>query len=78
MQGEGMMQFMPPGMPPPMGMPPQGPMGGMRAPLLGAAPPGFMQQRQMGPGPPNRFGPPGKYVIQFQISTCWLLSIKIS
>lgn len=52
------MQFMPPGMGPQMGMPPQGPMG-MRPPLLGAAPPGFMPQRQMGPGPPNRFGPPG-------------------
>lgn len=59
MPPEALMQYMPPGMPPQMNMPPQGPMG-MRAPLLGAAPPGFMPQRQMGPGPPNRFGPPGK------------------
>lgn len=51
-----MMQGPPPGMQM-MGMPPGGPPMGPRT-LLGNAPPGFMPQRPMGPGP-NRFGPPG-------------------
>ncbi|KAH3796853.1 hypothetical protein DPMN_150428, partial [Dreissena polymorpha] len=59
------MQALPPGMMP-MGMPPPGPGPGnmgMRGPLLGNAPPGFMPQRQMGHGPPPRFGPgpPGNW-----------------
>ncbi|XP_060576441.1 serine/threonine-protein phosphatase 1 regulatory subunit 10-like isoform X2 [Ruditapes philippinarum] len=57
---DGMMQGPPPGMPM-MGMPPGGPPMGPRT-LLGNAPPGFMPQRPMGPGPgPNRFGPPGNW-----------------
>ena len=65
---DAMMQYMPAGMPPQMGMPPQGPMG-MRPPLLGNAPPGFMNQRQMGPGPPNRYGPPGNQCFHNFISS---------
>ncbi|XP_045194339.2 serine/threonine-protein phosphatase 1 regulatory subunit 10-like isoform X2 [Mercenaria mercenaria] len=57
---DGMMQGPPPGMGM-MGMPPGGPPMGPRT-LLGNAPPGFMPQRPMGPGPgPNRFGPPGNW-----------------
>lgn len=53
-----MMQGPPPGMPM-MGMNPGAPPMGPRT-LLGAAPPGYLNPRQMGPGPgPNRFGPPG-------------------
>ncbi|KAL4218755.1 hypothetical protein ACF0H5_021342 [Mactra antiquata] len=58
MPPDGMMQGPPPNMQM-MGMNPGGPPMGPRT-LLGAGPPGFLNQRQMGPGPgPNRFGPPG-------------------